>query len=72
MGAPLYYPKIGHVFTQKLKEALNSQVQIQEMDDHINNQAFGQAAAEIMDRIVWRKSGSVRQDILACNFSGEI
>ena len=48
----MYYPEISHVFTQKLKEALNSQVQFQEVDYHINNEAFGQAAAEIMDRIV--------------------
>jgi uncharacterized protein (UPF0261 family) len=49
---PLYDPKMNQLFTEKLKEKLNAGIEIQEVDYHINDEAFGKIAAGIMDTMV--------------------
>ncbi len=49
---PLYDPIISDAFIQRLKQDLNPQIQIQEVELHINEPSFARLAAEIMDRMV--------------------
>ncbi|UCG04942.1 MAG: Tm-1-like ATP-binding domain-containing protein [Desulfobacterales bacterium] len=51
-GGPLYDPEMNRLFTQRLKEKLDSQIEIEEMDCHINDTAFGEMAAKVMDEMV--------------------
>jgi len=51
-GGPLYDPDINQVFVKKLKEILNSQIEISEVDHHINDAAFAMISAEMMNEMV--------------------
>ncbi|MCP5051533.1 MAG: hypothetical protein GY940_30475, partial [bacterium] len=51
-GEPLYDPEMSLAFTGRLKEVLDPQIEIQEMDQHINDSAFAEAAANLMDKMV--------------------
>jgi uncharacterized protein (UPF0261 family) len=51
-GGPLYDPEMNSLFTRKLKEALNAQIEIREVDHHINDTAFARIAAKMMDEMV--------------------
>ncbi len=55
-GGPLYDPLLNQSFTQRLKEKLNPQIQIEEVNHHINDQAFAAIAAQRMDEMI-RNSG---------------
>jgi uncharacterized protein (UPF0261 family) len=54
-NGPLYDPDMNQLFLAKLKELLNSQIEIREVDHHINDPAFGRIAAMMMDRMVRNK-----------------
>ena len=49
---PLYDPDMNQVFLQKFRQVIDSQIEIQEVDHHINDEAFGQIAAKLMDEMV--------------------
>ena len=51
-GGPLFDPDMNQIFLQKFKQALDPQIQIQEVDHHINDEAFGHIAANLMDAMV--------------------
>ena len=51
---PLYDPDTNRIFLQKFRKVLDSQIEIQEVDHHINDKAFGQIAATMMDNMVNR------------------
>jgi uncharacterized protein (UPF0261 family) len=51
-GGPLYDPEMNSLFTGRLKEVLDPQIEIQEVDLHINDSAFAQIAANLMDKMV--------------------
>ena len=51
-GEPLYDPEMSLVFTDRLREVLDPQIEIQEMDQHINDSAFADAAANLMDKMI--------------------
>jgi uncharacterized protein (UPF0261 family) len=51
-GGPLYDPDMNQLFLQQLKKLLNRQIEIQEVDHHINDAEFGEIAAKIMDQMV--------------------
>ena len=51
-GGPLYDPEMNSMFIGRLKKVLDPQIEIQEMDQHINDGAFGQAAANLMDKMI--------------------
>jgi uncharacterized protein (UPF0261 family) len=51
-GGPLYDPEMNLVFTRRIKEVLNPQIEIQEVDHHINDSAFADIAAKMMDEMV--------------------
>jgi uncharacterized protein (UPF0261 family) len=55
---PLYNPGINQLFLQKFKQSLDSQIDIQEVDQHINDIAFGQIAASSMDDMIKSKAQS--------------
>ena len=54
-GGPLYDPPMNRFFTQRLKEKLDPQIQIQEAHHHINDAEFGEIAAKIMNAMVGKK-----------------
>jgi len=54
-GGPLYDPAMNSVFSDRLKKILNPRIEIREVNFHINDQAFGLIAAEIMDEMVRNK-----------------
>jgi uncharacterized protein (UPF0261 family) len=54
-GGPLYDPEMNQLFTRRLKQLLNPQIEIQEVDHHINDAAFGKIAANVMDEMVQGK-----------------
>ena len=56
-GGPLYDPETNISFTERLRETLNPQVKIREVDYHINDEAFGLIAAGIMDEMVQNSWG---------------
>ncbi|MGD2187208.1 MAG: Tm-1-like ATP-binding domain-containing protein [Desulfobacterales bacterium] len=51
-GGPLYDPPINRFFTQRLRERLDPRIQIEEVDHHINEQAFAARAAQLMDQML--------------------
>lgn len=51
-GGPLYDPDMNQVFVQKLREILNSQIEISEVDHHINDAAFATISAKMMNEMV--------------------
>jgi uncharacterized protein (UPF0261 family) len=54
-GGPLYDPEMNALFTQRLRQLLTPQIEIQEVDHHINDAAFGEIAANVMDEMVRSK-----------------
>jgi uncharacterized protein (UPF0261 family) len=55
---PLHDPAVNKFFTGRLREGLNPQIEILEVDYHINDEAFGSIAAKIMDEMVRGSEGS--------------
>jgi uncharacterized protein (UPF0261 family) len=51
-GGPLYDPAMNSLFTGRLKKILDPKIEIQEVDQHINDSAFADAAAGLMDRMI--------------------
>jgi uncharacterized protein (UPF0261 family) len=51
-GGPLYDPEMNSLFIIRLKEVLDSQIEIQEVDRHINDSAFAEVAANLMDEMI--------------------
>jgi uncharacterized protein (UPF0261 family) len=51
-GGPLYDPDMNQVFVQKLREILNSQIEISEVDHHINDAAFATISAKMMNEMI--------------------
>jgi len=49
---PLFDPDMNQVFLQKFRQVIDSQIEIQEVDHHINDNAFGKIAATVMDNMV--------------------
>jgi uncharacterized protein (UPF0261 family) len=54
-GGPLYDPPMNQFFTQCLKEKINPNIEIQNVDHHINDAEFGEIAAQVMDVMVREK-----------------
>jgi uncharacterized protein (UPF0261 family) len=50
-GGPLYDPLMNRLFIEYLRERLDPQIQIQEVDHHINDPAFAAIAAQMMDQM---------------------
>jgi uncharacterized protein (UPF0261 family) len=53
-GGPLYDPEIAAAFVRRVKERLDPGIEVREADLHINDAAFADLAAEIMDAMVKR------------------
>ena len=51
-GEPLHNPSMNRFFTQQLQEKLDTQIDIQETDHHINDAAFAAIAAQMMDQMI--------------------
>ena len=51
-GGPLYDPEMNSLFTSRLKEVLDPRIEIREIDRHINDSAFAEVAASLMDEMV--------------------
>ncbi len=51
-SGPLYDPEMNSVFRRRIKEVLDSQIEIREVDLHINDGAFAGIAAKMMDEMV--------------------
>jgi uncharacterized protein (UPF0261 family) len=51
-GGPLYDPEINSVFIRRLRESLDSLIEIREVDHHINDIAFAEIASKMMDEMV--------------------
>ena len=49
---PLYDPEMNRLFTQRLRKVLDPQIEIQEVDHHINDAEFGEIAANVMDQMI--------------------
>jgi hypothetical protein len=43
---------MNNLFLQRFKQSLNSHIEIREVDHHINDEAFGHVAAELMDAMI--------------------
>ena len=54
-GAALYDPAANRAFVEALKERLNADVPVKEVDLHLNTPEFGQEAVELFDQL-YRKS----------------
>jgi uncharacterized protein (UPF0261 family) len=51
-GGPLYDPPMNQFFRQSFKEKLDPRIQIQETAHHINDPAFAEIAAQMMDQMI--------------------
>ena len=51
-GGSLYDPEINSIFVRTLKKALNPQIEIQEVDFHINDSDFAAVAANLMNEMI--------------------
>jgi uncharacterized protein (UPF0261 family) len=49
---PLYDPPMASIFVEILKQGLNPKIEVLEKDLHINDAAFAEAAAHLMDEMV--------------------
>ena len=49
---PLYDPPMNMFFTQRLREKLDHNIQITEVDHHINDPAFAEIAAQLMHQMI--------------------
>jgi uncharacterized protein (UPF0261 family) len=58
-GEPLYDPEMNLVFTDRLREVLDPQIEIQEMDQHINDSTFADAAANLMDKMIKNNKSNI-------------
>ncbi len=67
-GEPLYDPEMSLAFTGRLKEVLDPQIEIQEMDQHINDSAFADAAANLMDKMVKNKDPDSKGPVLSSRY----
>jgi len=54
-GGPLYDPPMNQFFTEYLRERLDSKIEFQDIDLHINDPEFGEIAAQVMDGMVQKK-----------------
>jgi len=54
-GAPLFDPVMNGKFVQRLRYGLNSSIEINELDLHINDPAFAREASRIMDMMIKTK-----------------
>jgi uncharacterized protein (UPF0261 family) len=54
-GGPLYDPPMNQSFTRRLKEKLDPQIKIEEVDHHINDAAFAAVAAARMHEMVRKR-----------------
>jgi uncharacterized protein (UPF0261 family) len=54
-GGPLCDPEMNSVLIDRLKEILSPQIEIREVNHHINDIPFGRIAAEMMDAMVQKK-----------------
>ena len=54
-GGPLYDPPMNQFFTRRLKEKLDPQIKIEEVDHHINDAAFAAVAAARMHEMVRKR-----------------
>jgi len=52
LDGPLYDPEMNQVFMRKFRRDLDTQIEIREVDLHINDAAFGQMAAQVMNEMV--------------------
>ena len=55
-GGPLYDPEMRDVFIQKFREKLSERIEVREVDLHINDPAFAQAASAAMDEMLMNKA----------------
>lgn len=55
-GGPLYNPPMNQFLTRHLREKLDPQIDIQETDHHINDSAFAEIAAQMMDQMIQEHS----------------
>ena len=51
-GGPLYDPEMNSLFTRRLKKVLDPQIEIQEVDRHINDIGFAEIAAALIDTMI--------------------
>jgi uncharacterized protein (UPF0261 family) len=51
---PLYDPDMNNVFLSTFRQSLDPQIRIEAVDHHINDEAFGEIAANLMDAMVRR------------------
>jgi uncharacterized protein (UPF0261 family) len=51
-GGPLYDPEMNSVLTSRLKNVLDPQIEIREIDFHINDTDFAEAAANLMNEMI--------------------
>jgi uncharacterized protein (UPF0261 family) len=49
---PLYDPPMNRFFTKRLRERLDHHIQITEVNHHINDAAFAEIAAQLMDQMI--------------------
>jgi len=54
-GGSLYDPEMNSLFTGRLKEVLDPQIEIRKIDRHINDSAFAEIAATLMDEMIISK-----------------
>ncbi|MCP4630137.1 MAG: UPF0261 family protein [bacterium] len=53
-GGPLYAPEISRAFIERLKALLDPGIEVREVDFHINDEAFGRIAAEMITGMTGR------------------
>jgi uncharacterized protein (UPF0261 family) len=51
-GGPLYDPRISDILVNELKRCLNPQIEIKEVDNHINDPPFAEVLSALMDEMI--------------------
>lgn len=57
-GMELFDPEADRIFVHTLKQMLNRQIPVEEMDLHISDHAFVERAVEILDSMIKKRSGN--------------
>lgn len=59
IDGPLYDPVINEAFITKLIQDLDNEIEVREVNLHINDPSFGRLASEMMDEMLQEKNGTV-------------
>jgi uncharacterized protein (UPF0261 family) len=54
-GGPLYHPQADKAFGEEMKKRLKPQIEVVEVDTHLNGPLYAETAAALLEKMMGRK-----------------